>query len=73
MWTIYLCGWVTVSVAAFVVTDTFRVHDMSPGHGRAALALVAGALWPVVLIGVVQLVCITGAGRWIRTAEYARR
>jgi hypothetical protein len=66
MWTTYLCGWLIASVIAFAVADSFPNDPTSPPRARGALAVVAGALWPVLLVGIVQVACVGAVAKSVR-------
>ena len=74
---VYLCGCLVTTVAALIAATQFSDRRMSrPLHVRS-LAVVTGALWPVLLIGAVELLAIVavakamGIGR-IRPSDQAR-
>jgi hypothetical protein len=69
MWTTYLGGWLIASVAAFVVADSFPHSRTAPPRGRGALAFAAGALWPVLLVGVLQMVGIALVANRMKTNQ----
>ena len=53
---LYLWGWVVTTIIAILAARKFR-DDASPPELQsiAAVSLLAGALWPVLLLGVVEL------------------
>jgi len=44
-----------VAVVAFVTTGLLRAERVVPPDHRGATSAIAGALWPAILIGMVQL------------------
>jgi predicted membrane protein len=59
---------VVCAVAAFLVAEWSRVPGMpAPGH-PGVLALVAGLLWPVLIIGLAQFAAIVAAQACVRAA-----
>ena len=53
---LYLWGWVVTTIIAMLAAQKFR-DDTSPPElpSVAAVSVVAGALWPVLLLGIVEL------------------
>ena len=69
MVTVYLCGWLITTIGTLAAADRLSSGDSPPMRVRAGVGVVAGALWPVVIIGLVQLaVAITLIARPSRTA-----
>lgn len=70
---IYLCGWLLTAVAIFAVADSYanlpdnRLAPSATTYG--ALAVAAGALWPALIAGVVELVCVQAAAHVIKAAK----
>jgi nitrate reductase NapE component len=62
---VYLCGWLVITIGALVATDRRRSRPLSVG----LLAVLAGVLWPVLAIGVVELIAIVVLARVIRAAS----
>ena len=60
----YLAGWVITSAPASVVVRKLRNRGSS-----VAVALLAGMLWPVLLVGVAQYGLITLVARGLRAVE----
>jgi hypothetical protein len=58
---IYLCGWMFTTAAALTaaraLTDTSRVPGL---RGYALTSAVAGAIWPLLLVGVAELGALIG-------------
>ena len=46
---------VLVAMAAFVTADYIRTEDVAAPDSPATLSAVAGALWPIVVIGMTEL------------------
>ena len=67
-WEIYVCGALVAAVGASVVADLSSELDAASG-ARAAVIALAGALWPVVLCGLLQLICIAGVAEVVSAAE----
>lgn len=62
MWlNLYLCGWFVTTVAALVVANAFP--EASAPRARGLLAILAGALWPVVVAGLAQFACVGYAAK----------
>jgi hypothetical protein len=67
LWQLYLCGALVTAVGALVVTDRFSEHEEPvPRTGLIALAAV---LWPVVVVGLMQLILIAGLAKAMRVAD----
>jgi hypothetical protein len=66
MWQIYLCGALVIAAGASVVADLFSDPDV-PLTTRAAAIVFAGIAWPVLLVGLLQLICIRGASKILRS------
>lgn len=71
LWQIYLCGAFMTAAGASVAADLFAERDVPPTT-RARLVVFAGVSWPVLLIGLLQLICIGGLARAMSTALGAR-
>ena len=51
---IYLCGWLPVTFAAYAASK--RLADKrSPASRPLFVSLIAGGLWPVLVVGMVEL------------------
>jgi hypothetical protein len=51
---IYLCGWLPVTFAAYAASK--RLADKrSPASRPFLVSLIAGGLWPVLVVGMVEL------------------
>ena len=68
MMTVYLCGWLITTIGTLAAADRLSSGDSPPMRVRAGVGVVAGALWPVVIMGLVQLAAITLIARPWRTA-----
>jgi len=66
----YVCGGLVTAAGASVFADLFSESDV-PLSTRAVAIVVAGVTWPVVLIGLLQLVCIGVVKKVFRS--WARR
>ena len=62
----YLCAALLVSVFAIIAGDHLRAGDPPAVSTRFAAALTAGALWPVIVVGLLQLWSIDRVVRHIR-------
>jgi hypothetical protein len=72
-WQIYVCGAFVAAAAVSVAADLVSDRDAPPTH--RALAIVAAAmLWPVLLVGVLELLGIAGISKALsaRPSEPAR-
>lgn len=52
---LYLCAALLVAAATIVVSDHLRAGEPPAASTRCAAALTAGVLWPVILVGLLQL------------------
>ena len=68
MMTVYLCGWLITAIATLAAADRLSSGDSPPMRVCVGVGVVAGALWPVVIMGLVQLAAITLIARPSRTA-----
>lgn len=66
MMTVYLCGWLITTLGILAAADWVSSGDRPPA--RVWVGVVAGALWPVVILGLVQLAAIAVIARASRTA-----
>ena len=66
---VYLCGWLVTTIGALVAANGLsdRRRPQLPTQGW--LAVLAGALWPVLVVGVIQLIAIAVLARSMRTAS----
>jgi hypothetical protein len=68
---IYLCGVLVAAAGASVAADLFSERD-APSAARTGVIVIAGALWPVLLVGLLQLICLGGLAKAVRSAMGAR-
>jgi hypothetical protein len=66
LWQIYLCGALVAAAGASVAADLFSERDV-PCTTRTRFIVFAGVSWPVLLIGLLQLLCIGGLAKTMRT------
>jgi hypothetical protein len=59
---IYLCGSLMAAAGCSVASDLFPEPDV-PAATRAKVIVFAGVAWPVLLIGLLQLLCVGGLAR----------
>lgn len=64
---IYLCAALLAAAVTIVVGDHLRDGEPPAASTRCGVALTAGALWPVMLVGLLQLLVVD------RTVGRARR
>lgn len=66
MWlTVYLCGWLFATIGALAVAERVSGGESPSAHVSLGVGVVAGALWPVVIAGLVQMAAIALiARRW---------
>ena len=60
--TVYLCGWLITTLGTLAAADWLSGDDSPPARVPVGVGVVAGALWPVVIVGLVQLAAITVMG-----------
>jgi hypothetical protein len=58
---VYLCGWLVTTVGVAITATHFSDRGMSRPLCVGSLAVLAGALWPVLVIGVVELAIVAVA------------
>lgn len=63
---IVIAGLVALSI--FVASDWFRQRDVAAPAHSGATSLLAGLLWPALLIGIVELAVVCCAGQRFRQA-----
>jgi hypothetical protein len=71
LWQVYLCGALVTAAGASVAADLFSEPDV-PSATRKGVIVYAGVLWPVLLVGLLQLICIAGLAKAMSTALAAR-
>ncbi|MDT5092796.1 MAG: hypothetical protein QOH60_2159 [Mycobacterium sp.] len=72
MLSIYLCVGLLTAVTVFAIADSYHSRDAHHGPSVAtysALSVVAGALWPILLVGLIEFACVMLIARRIRTAH----
>jgi hypothetical protein len=67
LWLIYLCGVLVAVAGASMTADLFSERGV-PASARTAVIVFAGVLWPVLLVGLLELVCITGLAAAVNAA-----
>ncbi|MBV8787962.1 MAG: hypothetical protein JOZ00_14895 [Mycobacterium sp.] len=72
LWQIYLYGALIAAAGTSVAADLFSADHSSSKH-HTGLTLLAGMLWPVLLIGLLQFGCISILGKAMRTRSTPRR
>lgn len=65
LWQIYLYGALIAAAGASVAADLLSDEYSSPQR-HTGLTVIAGVLWPVLLIGLLQYACISVLGRALR-------
>ena len=71
LWQIYLGGALVAATGASVAADLFSEPDV-PTTTRTKVIVFAGVAWPVLLVGLLQLICIGGLAKAMSTALAAR-
>lgn len=69
-WQVYLCGAVVALAGVSVAADLFSERDVSSTTRRAVIVF-AGVLWPVLLVGLLRVVCVVGLAKAANTARGA--
>jgi biotin transporter BioY len=70
MWlNVYLCGWLVTAVISLVFANESRELRIAPPLTRGVVAVIAGALWPVLVVGILELACIVLLANKLRTAD----
>ena len=67
LWQIYLGGALVAATGASVAADLFSDPDV-PTTSRTPVIVFAGVVWPVLLIGLLQMICIGGLAKAMSTA-----
>lgn len=65
--TVYLCGWLVTTIGALVAVNWFSDRRTSSPLARGSLAVLAGVLWPVLVVGLAELVAIVIVTRKMRS------
>jgi nitrate reductase NapE component len=69
----YMCGALMTAVGALAAVNRFSDHRAADPPIRALVAVLAGVLWPVVAVGLVQVLIVVGLFRWMRAAPALQR
>lgn len=72
LWQFYLYGALIAAAGASVAADLFS-DDFSSPQRHTGLTVIAGLLWPVLLVGLLQYGCITVVGRAVRARSATKR
>jgi hypothetical protein len=67
LWQIYLVGALVAATGASVAADLFSDPDV-PTTSCTTVIVLAGVVWPVLLIGLLQMMCIGGLAKAMSTA-----
>jgi hypothetical protein len=62
---VYLCGWVVTTIGTLVAANRVSSDRRRP----QLLAVFAGALWPVLVVGVIELIAIVAVAKTMRAAS----
>jgi hypothetical protein len=65
--TVYLCGWLVTTIGALVAVNWFSDRRRSSPLAHGSLAVLAGVLWPVLVVGLAELVAIVIVTRRMRS------
>ena len=65
----YMTVAIAVAVAVFLFSEWIREQGGSAPDGPGALAVVAGLLWPVLAVGLIQWLLIAAVASRIREAK----
>ena len=63
---VYVCAALLFAGASTVFADQYWTADPPQGSQRLALIVLAGALWPILAVGLAQLLVIEVVARHIR-------
>ena len=66
---VYLCGWLVTTIGALVAVNRLSDRRTSRSLSLGSLAVLAGVLWPVLVVGVVELIAIVLVARRMRAAS----
>ena len=61
---VYLCGSLVAAAGSSVAADPLAEADV-PAATRTKVIVFAGVAWPVLLVGLLQLICIGGLARTV--------
>jgi hypothetical protein len=65
---IYLCGALVTLVGASIAAYRLSEPDV-PAAARAGAIVIAGVSWPVLLVGLLQLLCVAGLAKAVRSTR----
>ncbi len=65
---VYLVSAVIAAVVAWLVSPRFQSYDPPSDIARGFWSAVAGALWPLIVVGAVQLIAVRYIARRLRPA-----
>jgi hypothetical protein len=71
--TVYLCGWPVTTICALVATNWISDRRIASPLAHGSLAVLAGVLWPVLAVGLAELVAIVIVTRRMRIAGAHQR
>jgi hypothetical protein len=71
--TVYLCGWLVTTICALVANNWISDHRIASSLAHGSLAVLAGVLWPVLAVGLAELVAIVIVTRRMRIASARQR
>jgi hypothetical protein len=63
---VYLGGWLVGAIGVLAVPNGVRDRPMSRSLIRGSLAVFAGALWPVLVVGLVELIAVAVLARMMQ-------
>jgi hypothetical protein len=67
--TVYLLGWLVMSIGALVAADWVSGHRLPGPLACGSLVILAGALWPVLVVGAVEMVFIVIVAKRMRAVD----
>ena len=70
--TFYLCGALVAAAGASVAADLLSERD-APSTAHTRVIVFAGMSWPVLLVGLLQLICIRGLANAVSGGLAAHR
>jgi hypothetical protein len=66
---VYLCGWLVTTIGAFTAANKVPDRRRPQLLTQLWIAVLAGALWPILVVGVIQVIAIAVLARSNRTAS----
>ncbi|WP_431234164.1 hypothetical protein ACQ856_05950 [Mycolicibacterium psychrotolerans] len=70
MWfDLYLLSAIVAAVGAWLISPHFQSYDPPGDVARGLCSAVAGLLWPVIVVGAVQIIAVRYFARRIRAAH----